>query len=333
MILKRFIIVIVLILFVITAGVIGYMTIENLNFLDSLYMSIITLSTVGYKEVTDLSTTGKWFTIAMIIGGISIITIAFGIFSSLILKGEVGYYLWRRQMDKKIKSLKDHIILCGLGDLGEEVARNLKETNQKFIVIESSQAEVDRVQRSIGEYTYLVDDSTEIGVLERANIDTAGSIITCLGSDSQNLFVVITAKEANPKIRIISEAIDRKVKEKLRRAGADYIISPSLIGGTRMASVATKPAVVSFLDVVTAGGEKDLHVESVTLSEKSKVAKITLAEAQIPTRTGLIVIAIKKRETGQFIYNPLSTTRLEPGDEIIVLGQPESISQLIEYIS
>ncbi len=332
MIIKRFIIIILLIAVVLTAGVIGYMTLENLNFLDSLYMSVITLSTVGYKEIQEFSISGKWFTIALIGGGISVIAIAFAMFSNLILEGEVGYYWRRRQMDKKINSLKDHIILCGLGELGEEVVRNLKVSRKKFVVIENSQECIDRAQRALGEFLYITDDATQLGILERANVKQARTLITCLGSDSNNLFVVITAREANPELTIVTEAIVRNVKEKLRRAGGDYIISPNQIGGTRMASVATKPAVVSFLDIITFSGEKDLNIESVPVSEKSNVAYKTLTEAEIPQHTGLIIISIKKKETEQFIYNPSSGTKLAPGDEIIVLGPPENIAKLKGYI-
>jgi voltage-gated potassium channel len=267
----------------------------------------------------------------MIIGGISIIAIAFGKFSTLILEGEVGDYLRKRQMEKKMKSLKNHIILCGLGDLGEEVLRNLMQSNEKFVVIDSSQERIDKAQRILGEFLYVADDAQELEVLEQANITQAKSVITCLAADAQNLFVVITAKEANPNLTIVTEAIDRNVKEKLRRAGADFIIAPSQIGGTRMASVATKPEVVSFLDVITSGGEKEMHIESVKINEKSEVASKTLSEAAIPRRTGLIVISIKKLETSQFIYNPSFNTKLEPGDEIIVLGCQDDIEKLKEY--
>ncbi len=332
MLIKRFLIIFILVAVVLTAGVIGYMTIEKWSMLDSLYMSVITVSTVGYKEIQDLSTTGKWFTIALIGGGLSVIAVVFAMFSSLILEGEVGHYWRRRQMDKKISSLKDHIIICGLGELGEEVIRNLKLSKKKFVAIDISQEIIDKVLRTTGEFLYIVDDATELGILEKANIKQAKTLITCLGSDSSNLFVVVTAREINPGITIVTEAIERNVKEKLRRAGGDYIISPSQIGGTRMASVATKPAVVSFLDIITAGGEKDLNVETVPIRDKSDVLNKTLTDAQIPKRTGLIIISIKKKAGDQFIYNPSSETILETGDEIIVLGYPENISKLKEYI-
>lgn len=332
MIFKRIFIVFLLIILVLSVGVIGYMTLEDLSFLDALYMSVITISTVGYKEVKELSITGKWFTIAMIIGGISVITVAFAMFSTLILEGEVGYYIRRRQMEKKIKSLKGHILICGLGELGEEVVRNLKNINKKFVVIENSHDEIERMLKVIGEFLYITGDATDLNILESANIKNAATLITCVGSDSQNLFVVITAREANPGLTIVTEAIDRNVKEKLRRAGGDYIISPSQIGGLRMASVATKPNIVSFLDVITTGGEKDLHVESILINEKSPVVSKVLAEAQIPKKTGLIIISIKKKESGQFIYNPSSQTRLDPGDEIMVLGLPENLEKLKGYL-
>ena len=196
MILRRILIILLLIGIVLTAGVLGYMAIEGLGFLDALYMSVITISTVGYKEVKDLTPAGQWFTIAMIGGGISILTIAFALFSSLILEGEVGYYLRRRQMEKKIKSLKDHIIVCGLGELGEEIVRNLMESNKKFVVIENSEDEIQRVTKILGEFPYIKGDATELSSLQNANIAHADTLITCVGSDSNNLFVVITAREA-----------------------------------------------------------------------------------------------------------------------------------------
>ncbi|MFC2061901.1 potassium channel family protein [Elusimicrobiota bacterium] len=331
MIFKRFLIIFFLVLMVITAGVIGYSTLENWNFLDSLYMSVITLSTVGYKEVSQLSPAGQWFTIGLIGCGICIITIALAMFSTLILEGDIGHYLRRRHMDKKIGTLKEHIIVCGLGDLGIEVIRNLKNSKVKYVVVESSLEEVERVQLTIGEFIYVLGDAKELSILEKANIKQARTLITCLGADSYNLFVVITAKEANPSLTVVTEAIDVNVKEKLRRAGSDYIISPSQIGGTRMASVATQPAVVSFLDVITSGGDMDLHIESIRIKEKSPVASKTLAEAKIPQETGLIIISVRKKNIDQFIYNPSSQTVLEPGDEVIVLGQPDSLSKLKNY--
>jgi len=332
MIFKRFLIVFILIAAVLATGVVGYMAIEDWNLLDSLYMSVITLSTVGYKEVGELSTVGKIFTIGLIAGGIVVITTAVGMFTTLVLEGELGVYIRRRQMEKKIKSLKNHIIICGLGELGEEVIRNLRESEEKFIVIENSEEEINKVRKTLGDFPYIQDDSRELSALESANIKEAKTLITCLGSDSQNLFVVITAREANPSLTIVSEAIDRGVREKLRRAGGDYIISPTQIGGTRMASVATKPAVVSFLDVITSGIGKELHLESFTIGEDSEVADKTLGEVKIPQKTGLIVLSVKKKQSDQFIYNPSSQTKIGPGDEIIVMGQPENINKLKEYI-
>lgn len=331
-ILKRILIILFLIAVVLTVGVVGYMFLENWDLLDSLYMSVITISTVGYKEVGELSNVGKWFTIALIGGGITVITIAVGMFTTLILEGEVGYFLRRRQMEKKVKSLKNHIILCGLGDLGEEVIRNLKSSNEKFVVVNSSEQEIEKVKLSVGEFNYILGDARDINILKKTSIEQARTLITCLGSDSQNLFVVLSARDANPSLTIVTEAIDRDVREKLRRAGSDYIINPSQIGGTRMASVAVKPTVVSFLDVITSGGEKDLHIESFTIKEKADVADKTLAQAQIPKRTGLIVISIRKKELNQFIYNPSSQTKLESGDEIIVLGRLENLEKLKKHI-
>ncbi|MFC2048973.1 potassium channel family protein [Elusimicrobiota bacterium] len=332
MIFKRFLIVFILVLIVLTAGVVGYSTIEKWSFLDSLYMSVITLSSVGYKEVQQLTPAGKWFTMSLIISGLSIMTIAFAMFTTLVLEGKWGHYIRRRQMEKKIKSLKDHIIVCGLGELGEEVIRNLEKSREKYVVVELSSKKIEMAQISMGEFPFMVGDARELSILEKVNIKNAKTLITCLGADSQNLFVVITAKEANRALTIVTEAIDMNVKEKLRRVGSDYIISPSQIGGSRMASVATRPAVVSFLDVITESGERDLHIESVPITEKSFVSDKTLAQAQIPQQTGMIIISVRKKQADKFIFNPSSQTQLEPGDEIIVLGQFEDLARLKSYI-
>ncbi len=333
MIFKRFLLVFLMIVVVITAGVFGYHIIEGWSLLDSLYMTAITLSTVGYKEIAELSVGGKWFTIALIGGGVLTVTVAFGMFTKLMLEGELAYYLRRRKMEKRIKSLKGHIIVCGIGELGEEVIRNLHESDEEFVVIDISEEEIHKLKRSLGDFEYIQDDAREIETLKGANIDEARTLISCLGSDSENLFVVITARDINPSLTIVTENIDPNVREKLRRAGADYIIAPSQIGGRRMACVATQPAVVSFLDIITAGGGKELQLESVPVKEGASVESQTLAQAQIPSRTGLVVISIRKKKTNQFIYNPSSHTVLEPGDEIIVLGQRENLSKLKSYIS
>ncbi len=331
MIIKRIIIFFMLIVAVLVIGTVGYMSIENLGFLSALYMTVITLSTVGFKEVAQLSSGGMWFTMALIGGGITVVTVTFAMFSSLILEGEMGEYLERRKMDKKIRSLKDHIIVCGLGELGEEVVRNLMHTDEKFMVIETSEDKAFKLIKETGEFPFLADDAQDINVLKTAGIEKASTLISCLGDDSKNLFVVITASEANPALTIVSEAIDQPAREKLKKVGADYVISPFQIGGKRMATVATRPTIVSFLDVVTSGGQKEIFCESVNVSEASLLAGKSLKEAEIPKRTGLIIISIKKKDGQRFIYNPSSETRIEGGDDIIVMGLMENIKKLKKY--
>ncbi len=331
MIFKRILIFIILVLTVLIAGTLGYMRIENLNLLEALYMATITVSTVGFKEVVPLSPAGKMFTITLIAGGITLITVTFAMFSSLILEGEIGEYLDRRKMDKKIKTLKNHIIVCGMGRLGEEVVRNLTETKTDFVLIENTEEKVHKLIKEIGEFPYLIDDAEDLKALESAGVEKASTLISCLGADSLNLFVVINATEANPDLTIVTEVIDRLARDKLKKVGADYIISPSQIGGKRMTAVATRPSVVSFLDLVTSGGEKEVLCESAIVRESSDLAGKTLQEAQIPKRTGLIVISIKKKDGQRFIYNPSSQTHINAGDEIIVMGQSENIKKLKSY--
>lgn len=333
MIHKRIGIILGLFCFMLAFGTAGYMILEKWNFSDAVYMTVITLSTVGYKEIFELSPAGKWFTIALIAGGISVLAVALGMFTSLVLEGDLGNYLRRRKMFKNIKKLKDHIIICGLSDLGKEIIRNLSNTDNEFIVIENSADKIQAALKGGDKFMYIQGDARERAVLQKAAIERASTLITCLGDDSFNLFVVITARELNPDINILSEAIDEKVKNKLRRAGSDYVISPTQIGGSRMAKVATNPSVVSFLDILTSGGDREMQLNAVVIEEKSAAVQKSLEEMQIPKNTGLIVIAVKKKDTGTYIYNPSSKTVLNAGDEILVLGTSGNIKKLKEYIN
>ncbi|MDA3793500.1 MAG: potassium channel protein [Elusimicrobia bacterium] len=332
MIFKRIIIIILLLFSMVFLGTTGYMILENWKFTDALYMTVITLSTVGYKEIYELSEPGKWFTITLIAGGISVLAVVLGMFTSLILEGDLRNYLRRRKMFKNIKKLKDHIIICGLSDLGKEIMRNLSEKGHKFIVIENSEEKIQNALNSGIDFLYIKGDARESLVLEEAAIQKAATLITCLGEDSFNLFVVITARELNPSLNILAEAIDEKVKNKLKRAGSDYVISPTRIGASRMASVATNSTVVSFLDIMTSGGDREMQLNAIKIEKESNVISKTLGEIQIPKNTGLIVISVKKHEAGNYIYNPSSKTVLNPGDEILVLGGVGNIKKLKEFI-
>ena len=234
-------------------------------------------------------------------------------------------------MEKKIKKLNNHYIICGAGDIGKHVINEFIKTKNPFVVIEKNQKKMDQLQERVGDILYVLGDATSDLILQKAGIQSARGIITTFASDKDNLFVVFTARSLNTNIRIVSRSLEEETENKLYRAGADSVISAHLIGGMRMASEMLRPAVVSFLDVMLRGKEKVLRVEEATIEEGSKFENITLQEANIPQKTGLIVIAIKRKDTGEYIYNPQSQLELKAKDVLIMMGEVDQVKKLREY--
>lgn len=320
------IVLVILLLFVlVVGGTVGYMILEGMNFIDGLYMTVITISTVGFREVHDLSTEGRLFTIILIISGLFIAAFAVTVVSSFVIEGEFKYLLRRRKMENSISKLKDHYIVCGAGDTGHYIVDQFVKRGVPYVVIEKDPAKVEQVIEHGG--LAIEGDATLEEDLLKVGINKASGVLCCLANDADNVFTVLTARELNPDLFIVSRAIDNKADIKLLKAGADKVVSPNEIGGVRMASMILRPAVVTFVDVITRAGKMSVDLEEIIIDRKSPLNGVTLAEARIPERTGLIVMAVKK-EDGEALFNPGPQYVLNDAEALIVMGYEDQVEKL-----
>jgi len=320
-----------IVLFVAAFGTAGYVIIEGWSILDALYMTAITVSTVGFGEVQNLSPFGRLFTIMLILAGLAVISLWGSQVASMVLHRELQDLFRRRRMEKVIRKLEGHIIICGGGEAGRRVIEEFTKARQKFVVIERDAEAIQQIQEMFPDVLVIQGDATRDEVLEQANIKRARGLIAALPEDTENLFVVISAKGLNPNLEVVARATEPHTQEKLFRVGADHVISPRVIEGLRMASVMLRPTVVSFLDVMMRGEDVTLRLEEVPVPEGAKLAGRTLAEVQIPQKTGLMVIAMRRAD-GRFTFNPRSESRMHVGDVLIVLGEPEQVDRLRTYV-
>lgn len=320
---KKFVFSLIFIALVITVGSAGYMVIEGWNCLDSLYMTIITLASVGYKEVHELSPNGRIFTIVLIIGGVGSVAYAVTTVAKIVLEGEIKQIFGREKLEKKIKELKNHYIVCGFGRMGKIICRELRGKNIKFVIVEKKLENPE-----VKEDTLIIEgDATKDEILKQAGIERAKGLISVLPSDAENLFVVLSARELNPDLFIVARAGEEGSEQKLIRAGADRVVSPYHIGGLRIAHTVLKPVVVDFIEFATKSGNIDLQMEEIGIKEGSKLVGLTLDECGIGRELGIIVVAIKK-STGDMKFNPTFRTSLKSGDTLIALGEVSKLKVL-----
>ncbi len=311
---------------IVAIGTIGYQILLGVSFVDALYMTIITISTVGFTEVGDMTDQAKYFTMVIIFMGLGTVGYAVTSAVGLLLEGTFKE-TWRRvKMEKQIKELKDHYILCGAGETGQSVIQQFENSKVDFVVIEIK----ERIVRELADRGVLViqGDGTHEEALEKAQIHKAKGLISSLPKDAANVFAVLTARQMNPDLYIVSRSVESNSREKLKKAGANNTISPNIIGGMRMASFVIRPSIISFLDIITHAGDVVLDLEDVIICQSSSLKGKTLKEAKIPERTGLIVLAIRKKGKEQPKLNPSSDEVLEEGDAMIVLGKEEQVNEL-----
>lgn len=320
-----------LVLGVFALGTVGYQVLEHWPLLDAFYMTIITLTTVGYGETHPLSVTGRIFTIVLIIVSFGTVGYAVSTLASFLIEGEFNRILRGRTMDKRISKLKDHIILCGSGATGHCVAEELYKTGTPFVVVDSDRAALERIGH-LGDIIYLEGDATEDEVLLLAGIKRARGLVTVLSQDRDNVFVVLTARALNPALRIVSRVIEEASGRKLRAAGADETVSPNLIGGLRLASVMIRPSVVTFLDKMLRGSDGTLRVAEVAVVRGSPVAGTALSELDASRRFGLLVLALVSPGK-DYAFNPPAETVLREDDTLIVMGTPEQLRSLRDAVA
>ena len=312
---------------VITAvGMLGYILFEGWSFMDALYMTVITLTTVGYREVHELDTTGQLWTMALLITGVGTLFYAAVSSVELAVEGAVGGYFERRRMRAKINKLYGHYILCGFGRVGRQVAREFALDSVPFVVIDNDPQKVDECLAE--GYLVVLGEASDDDVLEQTSIRRAKGLVAAVNSDADNVFVTLSARKMNPSLHIVARTSSDETAAKLEMAGADRTISPYAVGGRRLASLATQPLIVDFLDIVTRG-EKDIEfrLEEFGVPKESPLAHRTIGELKIGDRTGAMILAILSSE-GKFDTTPSAQDTMRPGDTLIVLGAKDQVARL-----
>jgi voltage-gated potassium channel len=314
-----------LLVLIVTAGTLGYHFIEGWPLFDALYMTIITLATVGYNETHPLSTWGRVFTIFLIMGGMGIILFGVSEVTQFIVEGGIGGIFRRRKMERLIGKISGHYILCGAGKNGQHVLDEIVRTRRKVVVVE---LETKKVKELIDrEIPAIEGDASDDSVLRAAGIDRAVGLVTALPEDKDNLFVVITARGLNPKLRIVAKLGDSGVREKFIRSGADAVVSASAIGGLRMASELLRPATTTFLDTMLRE-DTGLRVDEVIVAPHSPFAGHPLSACDAFESSGVVLVSLLRGHAGPTIFNPPGSTVIAPHDIFIVIGTPEQLTKL-----
>ena len=313
---------------VVVVGTAGYMLIAGWGFLDALYMTVITIGTVGYQEVHDLSDSplGRIWTIMLVVGGVGTLAYAASSLVELVVEGTVTGYFHERRMQGEIEKLNGHFILCGFGRVGREVAEELRAENVAFVVVDEDE-DVIREAREDG-YLAWEGVASDDDVLAAAGVSRAKGLVAAVDSDADNVFVVLSARRANPDLHIVARCESDETEAKLEVAGANRTLSPYAFAGRRLARLACHPSVVDYLDLVT-GGEhgQQLHLEEFEVAADSPLANRTVGELYAAERRGPRILAIRRPDE-TFNTTPAEEDRVVPGDMLVVLGTPEQIGQL-----
>ena len=311
-------------LFMIALGTVGFHYIEGWPWFDGFYMVITTLTTIGYQEVHPLSHAGRVFNVVIIIGGVSLLFLAIGSATQALLEFELRSFFGRRRMERDIGRLTDHYILCGAGRVGRSAARELARRPAPFVIIETNE---NKVQRFASEnWLVLIGDATQEQVLREAQIEHARGLVAATTTDATNLYIVLTARSLNPRLRIIARASEEMAEKHLLTAGADSVVSPYVFAGQRIAHSFLRPHVVSFLDTATTHLGMDLEIGEVPVPQGSAFAGKTVENSRIRQDRGVIILAIK-REAGMR-FNPAPDDRIEAGDFLIAMGEPQQLREL-----
>ena len=317
---------------VLAIGTLGFQMVEGWSVFDAFYMTLITLTTVGYEEVHPLSFNGRIFASVLMLAGVTTILASITILGDMMLKLELADTFGRRRRRKMLKKLSNHYIVCGAGRVGRGVIRELKRSNVKILLIES-----DRDRAKWGqdqEIPTLVADATQDSTLREASIDTASGLVAAMASDAQNVYVTLSARVLNPDLLIASRASSKDAEDRLRRAGANTAFTPYTFIGHRLAQSMLRPHVLSFLDLASAFGREahlDIEIEEVLVSPKSDVASKTLEESRIRAAFGVIILAIKKPD-GTMQFNPAGSAKIEPDDVLIAMGERSNLKKLEDKV-
>lgn len=311
-------------LMILAFGTFGYHIVEDMGFFESFYMTIITVSTVGFSEIKSFSVAGRVITMIVIVTGIGAFTYILVQITKAFVEGELRIILGRRKLEKNIQKLKNHWIICGYGRIGKIICDELAAEGIKFVVIEQDPGKTAELDER---YLYLNMDATSEEALMEAGIMSAKGIVTAVYSDADNVFITLTAKGLRSDIFVLSRASEPANEGKLLRAGASRVMSPYQIGGSRMAQVLKRPTVMDFIDSAMMKSELGLSLEEAVIGDRSELAGKTLLENNMRRDYGVIIVAIKK-PTNEMIFNPVPTEKLEAGDVIVVIGKSNELKRL-----
>ncbi len=307
-------------------GTIGFRVIEGWPWLDCFYMVVTTFTTVGYMEIHPLSHAGRIFNLFVIILGVGTVFLAIGSLTQALLEFELGKVFGQRRMERGIEKLAGHYIICGAGRVGRSVARELARKPVPFVVIESSDVRSDGMPEG---WMTMRGDATLEKTLRAARIEHAEGLVAATTTDATNIYIVLTARGLNPKLRIIARASEEDAEKHLRTAGADSIISPYSFAGHRIAQQFLRPNVLDFLDLATLDPDVDLEIEEVQVAPRSALAGVSIGDSRIHQTLGVIVLAIK-REGQAMKFNPAAADRIESNDFLIAIGESKSLRRLEE---
>jgi voltage-gated potassium channel len=327
---RRSVIVATLLLLTFAVGTTGFCVLEGYTFFDAFYMTLITITTVGYEEIHPLSRAGRIFNSLLILFGVSAMFFAVGAVTQTIIELELSDHFGKRRVKRMISKLENHFIVCGFGRVGRSASDELAAAGVPFLVIDRSEERAERATRA-GILT-LRADSTRDETLREAGIMRARGLIAALATDADNLFVLLSAKSLNPRLNVVTRAAEEDAEEKLRRAGADTVFAPYHIAGRRLAQALLRPHVSQFIDFTTSKIGLDVAIEQVKVAPRTVFVSKTLREMQIRRELGVIVLAIRTSD-GKMVFNPPAETEIRAGDFLIVMGEPVYLRKLGELLT
>jgi len=314
-----------LLVLVTAAGTAGYMVVEGWSAWDAFYMAVITITTVGYKEVHEMSRAGQVLTVALLTAGVGAALYTFTLLATIVVEGGLPSRLQQRRLQHMLENIKDHFIICGYGRIGSTVAQQFQRQHVPYVVIER---DPDRLHAAIEAGSIAVEaDASREDVLKRVGIERARGFIAAVGTDAENVYAVLSARVMRPDLFIIGRAETEDATQKLKRAGADRVISPYHIGAVTIAQTALRPAVVDFVELATGTDNLDLAMEQITVDARSALANRTILEGNVRQRFGVIVVGIQRQDR-HMDFNPEPDTRILAGDKLVVLGHPDSLKKL-----
>jgi voltage-gated potassium channel len=325
---------------VVFGGGVGYYLIGGgkWHFGECLYMTVITVTTVGYAEVLegmDKMEYARAFTVVLLIFGTGSIVFFASTITAFIVEGDLRNVLFASKLRKRIKRMKDHVIVCGAGSTGQSVIEELVKTGVSVLAIDKNETELKEIASKYpkADYSYIIGDATDDDIMAQTNLANARGLVAALSSDKDNLYLTVSARQTNPAARIVARCAEQSHVDKIKRSGADAVVSPNHIGGMRLASELLRPSVVQFLDEMLRDRRAAYRIEEVVLGDRAGELGTTLRDARVRERFGMTVLAVRGKAASTWTYNPDANEKLGAGTTLVVLGSPEQVAALREQSS